>query len=468
MASPSPGDPPVMAVPAGIAVADPMVSFGVLLRLYRHAALLSQEALAEQAGLSARTIRDLEAGRVERPRGATVRLLVQALGLAGSRRRTFEMAASNLSPAPAGLAAGPGDRDHPGRPSPAREGEMLAFQLPAAVADFTGRSDLTANLCHWLTTPTRRAESPQAVAVAIVTGRAGVGKTALAVHVGHQLRRAFPDGQLFVTLDGANAEPFDSGEALGRFLRALGMDATQIPDRVQDRAALFRARTARRRVLVVLDDAGGEAQLRPLLPGGSGCGVLVTSRSPLTALEGARLVDLDGFNLDQALELLARIIGRARTAAEPDAATAIVDRCGRLPLAVRIAGARLLAKPHWPLAKLAERLGDERRRLDELAAGDLEVRASVALSYQGLDGLQRRTFRRLGLLEATTFSAWAAAALLDLPVPQAERSLEALTDARLLDVVGRDGIGQVRYRFHDLMRLFARERAAAEEGEGDR
>jgi transcriptional regulator with XRE-family HTH domain len=466
MASPSPGDASVMAVPAGIAVADPTVSFGVLLRLYRHAALLSQEALAEQAGLSARTIRDLEAGRVERPRGATVRLLVQALGLAGSRRRAFEMAASSLSPAPAEPAAGPGDRDHPG--GPAGEGEMLAFQLPPAVADFTGRSDLTADLYRWLTTPSRRAESPQAVAVAIVTGRAGVGKTALAVHVGHQLRWAFPDGQLFVTLDGANPQPLDPGEALGRFLRALGMDATQIPDRVQDRAALFRARTARRRVLVVLDDAGGEAQLRPLLPGGSGCGVLVTSRSLLTALEGARLVDLDGFDLRQALELLARIIGRARTAAEPDAATAIVDRCGRLPLAVRIAGARLLAKPHWPLAQLAERLGDERRRLDELAAGDLEVRASVALSYQGLDGLQRRTFRRLGLLETTTFSAWAAAALLGLPVPQAERSLEALTDARLLDVVGRDGIGQVRYRFHDLMRLFARERAAAEEGEADR
>ena len=147
---------------------------------------------------------------------------------------------------------------------------------------------------------------------------------------------------------------------------------------------------------MVIDDAASEAQVRPLLPGGSGCGVLVTSRRPLAGLEGARLVDLDVFDLEQALELLSRIAGQARVVAEPAAATRIVHWCGRLPLAVRIAGTRLLAEPHWTLADLAARLGDECRRLDELAAGDLEVRASVRLSYQGLDRLQRRAFCPLG------------------------------------------------------------------------
>jgi tetratricopeptide (TPR) repeat protein/transcriptional regulator with XRE-family HTH domain len=455
-----------VAVRPGVVGSIPAAPFRVLLRRYREAALLSQDALAERAGLSPRAIRDLEAGRVQRPHGSSVRLLAQALGLQGSPREAFETAAISQLPARAARPS-PSSGRKGEESGPVEDGQVSPFQLPPDVTDFTGRDELVAGLCGLLAAAPSRSALPDGVAVATIAGRAGAGKTALAVHVGHRLRGVFPDGQLYVQLAGAHPQPLDPGEVLGRFLRALGVDGALVPGGVQERAGLFRARTAHRRLLVVLDDAASEAQVRPLLPSGPGCRVLVTSRRPLVALEGARLVDLDGFDLEQALELLARIIGLDRVAAEPAAARAIVNWCGRLPLAVRIAGARLLARPRWPLVHLAGRLGDERRRLDELAVGDLEVRASVALTYQGLDRRQRRAFCRLGLLEASDFSAWAAAALLDLELLQAEELLEALVDARLLEAEGRDQTGQLRYRFHDLIGLFARE-CAVEEPEADR
>jgi tetratricopeptide (TPR) repeat protein len=257
-------------------------------------------------------------------------------------------------------------------------------------------------------------------------------------------------------------------EVLGRFLRALGVDGSSIPAGLEERAERYRMRLADRRVLVVLDNAVGEGQVRPLLPGSPTCGVLVTSRARLTGLEGARLVDLDILRPRVAVELLARVAGPARVAAEPDAAAAIVGYCGRLPLAIRIAGARLAARPAWSLARLAERLADERRRLDELAAGDLEVRASIALSYRALPERQRRAFRRLGLLESPDVPAWVAAALLDLPPSRGEELVDGLVDAQLLEVAGEDAAGQLRYRLHDLLRLYARERAAAEDPGADR
>jgi Helix-turn-helix domain/NB-ARC domain len=432
------------------AAAAGAVGFGGLLRAHREGGLLSQERLAERSGLSVRTIRDLESGRVRRPRTASVRLLADALGLVGAVHEAFTAAAWD------------GDRAEGAGLPPASAGRRpggAPCQLPADLADFTGRAEQVA-LVRGLLAATAPGGTP---AVVVVAGTAGVGKTALAVHAAHQLRSWFPDGQLYANLGGAGPRPQDPGEVLSGLLRVLGVDGAAIPAAVGERAALYRARLADRRVLVVLDDAASEAQVRPLLPGTAGCGVLATSRARLVGLEGARRLDLEVLAPGQAVELLGRVAGAARVAAEPEAAAAIVGYGGWLPLAVRIAGAKLAGRRHWPLARLAGLLADERRRLDQLVVGDLEVRASVALSYQALTGDHQRTFRRLGQLAAPDFAAWVAAALLDSTAEQAEELVDGLVQAQLLEVAGRDQTDQVRYRFHELLRLYARERATVED-----
>jgi tetratricopeptide (TPR) repeat protein/transcriptional regulator with XRE-family HTH domain len=452
-----------MAERPGDGAAASQTNFGALLRAYRECGLLSQERLGERSGLSARTIRDLERG-VRRPRGGSVRLLADALGLVGWDRERFEHAARRLS------AAG---RTAP-QPVPRLPEPAPPHQLPPDVADFVGRAELVAQLRGWLARwPDAVVEKANgsAVAVCAVSGKAGIGKSALAVHVAQRLAADFPDGQLYASLRGAGVggvAPLEPAEILGRFLRALGVDGGAVPADMQERAALYRSRLAGRQVLVVLDDAAGEAQVRPLLPGSPGCAVLLTSRARLAGLDGARLVQLDVLDADQAMELLARVAGPERVAAEPEAATAILAACGRLPLAVRIAGARLAVRPHWPLGRMAGLLADERGRLDALAHGDLEVRASLSLSYQELGQAQRRLFRRLGLLEAPDVAAWVAGALLDRPVAEAEALLEELVEAQLVDVATWDATRRARYRLHDLVRLFARERVQAEEPVGRR
>lgn len=264
------------------------------------------------------------------------------------------------------------------------------------------------------------------------------------------------------------ATPSHRRDVLARFLRALGVDRTAIPDDAEERAALYRSRLADRRLLILLDNAQCEAQLRPLLPGTPGCAVLVTSRARLASLNGARLIDLDIFEPDQAVELLARVAGPQRVAAEPAAAREIVRVCGFLPLAVRVAGARLGARPHWPLSRLEADLSDEHHRLDRLRLGDLDVWASLAPSYKRLDAMARRTFRLLGLLEIRDFAPWMVAALLDVPQTRAEELVDTLIDMHLLDVSGPDASGRLRYRFHDLLRAYAREVLAAQEPEANR
>lgn len=335
---------------------------------------------------------------------------------------------------------------------------VLPAQLPSDVADFTGRAKQVAQLRDLLVSDAGDDEV-QAVVIATIAGPAGVGKTALAVHVAHQLRAHYPDGQLFVDLRGAEPDPLDAAEVLGGFLRALGVDATQLPDGVERRAGMYRSRLADRRVLVVLDNAAGDAQVRPLLPGVAGCAVLVTSRRRLVGLAGARLIELDVLDAEAAVELLARIAGPERTGAEPEAAEEVVRLCGYLPLAVRIAAGRLAARLHWRLSRMATLLTDEQRRLDELQLGDLQVRASVTLSYDGLDATTQRAFRCLGLLDTADFSSWAAAALLDVAVQAAEEVLDALVDGQLLEIAGQGCPGLTRYRWHDLVRLHAREQA---------
>ncbi|WP_433688623.1 AfsR/SARP family transcriptional regulator [Micromonospora carbonacea] len=341
-----------------------------------------------------------------------------------------------------------------------------AAQLPMDVADFVGRHDLASRLAALLAAPPAggpAADAGQAAAppVVVVSGAAGSGKTTLAVHVAHLVRDRFGDGQLFVDLRGGG-EPHDPSTVLGRFLHALGEDPRAVPADTDERAALFRARTAGRRLLVVLDNAAGENQLRPLLPAEPGCAVLVTARRRLTALPGAHHVDLGVFAADEAVDLLRHAIGDGRVAAEHADCLRVAERCGYLPLAIRIAGARLAARPHWPVAKLAGQLADERARLDVLRTGDLAVRSSLATSYHELDPTERRLLRLLGGVDLPRVPGWAAAALLDRSPAEGEELTERLVEARLVDA---DGGG---YRLHDLVRAYARELLDADGAPGER
>jgi DNA-binding SARP family transcriptional activator len=345
-----------------------------------------------------------------------------------------------------GLPPPAGNGNRPPEPPPG------PCQLPPDIDDFTGREADVAELRSLL-----EGDQASAIVITAIAGKAGVGKTALAVRVAHRLRAHFPDGQLYVNLRGAEAQALDPADVLAGFLRALGVESAAIADGLDERSRQFRARLADARALVVLDNAASEAQLRPLLPGGRSCAALITSRVGLRGLEAAHPLTLDVLGPDQAVALLAKLAGPARVAAEPDAARGIVRLCGFLPLAVRIAGARLQSRPHWRLELLGGRLADERRRLDELRTGDLEVRASVALSYQGRGEEERRLFRLLGLLEAPSFPAWVAASLLDAEPLEGEELLERLVDAQLVEAAGEDQAGQQRYRLHDLLRAFARE-----------
>jgi DNA-binding SARP family transcriptional activator len=344
--------------------------------------------------------------------------------------------------------------DGPDRPTTLGAVPVPAL-LPPDIVDLTGRAAAVDRLRNLLGDATAAGQPRTALVVAGLTGMAGIGKTTLATHVAHQVADAYPDGQLYVDLRGGQPQPVDPADVLARFLRALGVDSPIDPI---ERMELYRTRLAGRRVLVVLDDAASEAQVRPLLPGSAGCAVLVTRRSRLAGLEGVHWTDLDVFDPADAVELLARVADRPELGGGQSDAFEIARLCGYLPLALRIAGARLAARPTWRPADLGRMLRDERCRLDLLTAGDLSVRAAFALSYNGLSPTTRRLFQLLGPLAQPGFPARLAATLLDSTVDEATGRLEELVDARLLDSRGVDG-----YRFHDLVRLFARERAELEE-----
>jgi DNA-binding SARP family transcriptional activator/predicted negative regulator of RcsB-dependent stress response len=331
-------------------------------------------------------------------------------------------------------------------PAPAATAVARPAQLPATVPDFTGRASFVRDLGDRLAT----AEG-HVMAVSALAGIGGVGKTTLAVHVAHAARPHFPDGQLYVDLQGAGARAAAPETVLGSFLRALGTPDAAIPDSLEDRAALYRSTLDGRRVLVLLDNARDAAQIRPLLPGTAGCAALVTSRIRMVDLAGAHLVDLDVMSPEEALQLFTRIVGEERVSAEREAALDVVAACGFLPLAIRIAASRLAARRTWTVSVLAAKLADERRRLDELQAGDLAVKATFELGYGQLEPAQARAFRLLGLADGPDISLAAAAAVLDLPPHDAEDLLEALVDTSLVESAAPG-----RYRYHDLVRLYAR------------
>jgi DNA-binding SARP family transcriptional activator/tetratricopeptide (TPR) repeat protein len=376
-----------------------------------------------------------------------------------------------LEAAPQGASGPAGAAGHAaiGEPWPTPTPMPVPRQLPPDAAAFTGREPELTLVDKVLGT----AGPARPAVILAIDGAGGIGKSALAVHAAHRLAAAgqFPDGQLYVDLQGASDQlaPLAPLEVLGRFLRSLGTAPAAIPGEPEEAAARFRSLAAQRRLLVVLDNARDAGQVAPLLPGAPGCGVLVTSRRLLASLDGGHHLHLDVLSPEEAMVLLGRLAGHERMAAEPAAAAEVARWCGYLPLALRIAGARLAARPGWTVRTLADRLADARCRLDELELADRGVRASFAVSYQQLsdsaDPLDRQAaaaFPLLGLLDSPDVGVAVVARLLDGSVAATERVLERLVDARLLET-STPG----RYRLHDLLRLYARESVVPQHPESD-
>jgi DNA-binding SARP family transcriptional activator/DNA polymerase III delta prime subunit len=339
----------------------------------------------------------------------------------------------------------------------ARAGHAPA-QLPPGIADFTGRTNESREISQHLIPQGERTATP----VVHIVGPPGVGKTTLAHHVAHMVKDHFPDGQLYVELHGGSRSrgPQPPGRILGRLLRALGARGAEIPDGTDDRADYLRTRLAGRRVLIVADGASGPEQVRPLLPGDPRCAVIVTSRTRSTHVVGGQLVQLDRMSSGDAKDMLVSLVGQGRVDADPSAADAVVEACARLPLAVRIAAARLVARPTWSLQDLAAMLASRRDRLDNLRTGDLGVRASFAISYESLPSYVASVFRLLPHIGLHAFASWSVGAL--APGVDPEAIIDVLVDKSLLADQGMDGAGQPRYALHDLIYDYAEELVEAE------
>ncbi|MGI3202555.1 NB-ARC domain-containing protein [Streptomyces sp. GLT-R25] len=318
-------------------------------------------------------------------------------------------------------------------------------QLPLAVADFTGRGQELARLVE-------AAERPGGGRVCLVHGPGGVGKTAVVVQAAHRLMPSFPDGQLFVDLNGVEERPAAVGEVLGDFLVALGVARGRIPDDEAGRTRQFRTELADRRVLIILDNAASEQQIGALIPGGSSCAVLITSRQGLATLAVAdERVALSGLDEDTAWDLLRRISGGDRVDEDPEAGRDVVRLCGGLPLALRIAGARLATFPARTVGSFARDLADDHRRLDVLSLGERSVRAVFRAGYQALPSLQQRAFRLVSALDTPDLPAWALSPLLDMNADTADACLEGLLLAHLVQARRGEAGGQ-RIVLHDLAR----------------
>ncbi|UBU17154.1 ATP-binding protein [Nonomuraea gerenzanensis] len=439
-------------------------SFGTLLRSLRHAAKLTIEELSHASGVSVRAIGDMERGASRGPQRRTVEALADALRLGDEQRAALSEAS------------------RAGRPRPVAAPVAGACELPRGVGDFTGRArelllldrlavqagaaagggagaDTSAGPAMVVDAGGGVALAGRGAAVvAAVCGAAGIGKTALAVQAAGRLASAFPDGRLYLDLRGMDAVPVPPAAALAVLLKALGMPDRRIPADEEERAGQYRAMLRERRCLIILDNAANEAQVRPLLPAEGPGMTIVTSRRPLAGLEGVHQIPLAHLAAAESATLLRAIVGDRRAAADPDGLAQVARLCGNLPLALRIAGNRLQSRPAWTPGQLAARLGDEGRRVESLAAGDLSVATAFALSYQQLSPQARRSFRRLALAAGPGFGVPLTAVLAELDPFTAEDALEELVDLGLLQSPHAG-----RYRFHDLVRLFARARLAEEE-----
>jgi tetratricopeptide (TPR) repeat protein/DNA-binding XRE family transcriptional regulator len=434
----------------------PDTSFGQMLLRYRRAFGLTQEELAERAGVSARTVSDLERGRATRPYRQTVGSLAASLGMQGPELDEFV----RLSRQSARVSGEP--RVAPtGIPGTAgRETTKVPRQLPAAVSHFAGRAVELEALTDMLGEPS----GAGTVVISALVGTAGVGKSALAVRWAHQAAERFPDGQLYVNLRGYDPrEPVAAADALAGLLRALGVPGEQIPDETDERARLYRSMLAGRRMLVLLDNAADSEQIRALLPGDPGCVAVVTSRDSLAGLvatDGARRLDLDVLPPADAVGLLRSLIGD-RVDDDPGAAAELAGLCARLPLALRIAAESAAARPQAALRDLVAELAAV--SLDGLDAGEqrASVRAAFSWSIRQLPGDAAGAFALLGLHPGVDLDVYAAAALTGSTIVQAHRMLGRLLRASLLQAAGPD-----RFGMHDLLRAYAREQAAARDADG--
>jgi tetratricopeptide (TPR) repeat protein/transcriptional regulator with XRE-family HTH domain len=412
----------------GEAVADGLPPFSGVLRELRTGAGLTQEELAEAAGLTSRAISYLERGAVANPRKVTVRLLADALRLTGPGRAQFEAAAR---------------RSASGDVATAR-----VRTLPRDVAAFTGRERELAGLVD------AAASAGAVVSIHAIGGMAGIGKTAFAVHAAHQLADRFPGGQIFVPLHGhtPGRQPAGPADALASLLAAIGIPAAQIPASLEARAALWRDRAAGQQLLLILDDAISSDQVRPMIPGSGATAVLITSRRHLSALEDATPISLDTLEPGEAAVLLTRLTGRATLSPSDPAVGQLTRLCGYLPLAIGMIARQLRHHPSWTAAGRAADLAAAADRPQMLATENLSVAAAFDLSYAGLSEDQQRLFRRLGLHPGTDIDAYAAAALDGTDVAAARRRLEDLYDQYLLTETSPG-----RYRVHDLVREHARD-----------
>ncbi|HEV7897783.1 MAG TPA: NB-ARC domain-containing protein [Planosporangium sp.] len=442
---------------------------GVLVRGHRRRLGLTQEELAHKAAVSVRTIRDIESGRTCASRSQTIRLIADALSLHGTARTEFQ--AEAVDPSAETADAAPARVTLTGSPpaiasSHNRRSTTRPAQLPSTIPDFVGRDDALAAVDAVFAQHTLH--SPASM-ICAVSGIPGVGKTALVVHWAHRVRHRFPDGQLYVNLRGhAPGQPLRPIEVLARFLHALSVPADEMPLEADEAASMYRTLLAGKRILVVLDNARDADQVRPLIPGSTGCAALVTSRDRLTGLvakEGAHLITLEVLDEGNARVLLEWILGVDRVRAESEAADELVQLCGALPLALRGAAANLTGNPHRAMASYAAELraGDRLTALEVHGDRQTAVRAAFELSYANLSADTQRLFRRLALGPGAYISVDEAGALAGIGIQEAH--------ALLLQLLGKHLVTEIRpgqYVLHDLFRLYAHERCVAEDTAPDR
>ncbi len=424
-------------------MAEPSDKFTDLLRELRTRARLTQQELSDAAGLSLRTVSNLERAVAATPQKETVRLLADALHLIGPERVRFETAA----------------RGRPLQVISQAAAAAAMRSLPRDVASFTGRRQELEQLVKSAMT------AGGVVSIYAIGGMAGVGKTAFAVHAAHQLAGRFPGGQIFLLLHGhtPGQAPVDPADALASLLLTAGVPPAQVPAGVEARSALWRDRAADRPLLLVLDDAANSEQVQPLLPGAGGSLVLVTSRRHLSALDDATTISLATLPPGEAAALLVRLAGRAGLSAGEPAVAEIIGLCGFLPLAIGMVAGQLRQHPAWTAAGRAAELAAARNRLGLMETENLSVAAAFDLSYATLTSGQQRLFRRLGLHPGADIDSYAAAALDGTDLAAARRGLEALYDQYLLTEPT-----QGRYRLHDLIHEHARALAGRLDSDEDR
>ena len=434
-------------------MAEPGLSFAALLRQLRAEARLTQEELAEAASLSPRSVSDLERGIHRSARKDTGVLLADALGLADPARERFVAAARGRAPAAEVLAVR----------QEATAGAFAAAAtrgLPRDIAAFTGRQ---AELAELMGTLAAVAAGGGVVGIHAIDGMAGIGKTTFAVHAAHRLAASFPDGQFFLPLHAhtRGQRPVSPADALASLLLTAGVSAAQIPPGIEARAGRWRDQVADRKILLLLDDAAGHEQVRPLLPGTAGSLVLVTSRRRLTALDDAAVITLNPLPPAEAATLIARLAARAGIHAADPAVAELTRQCGYLPLAIGMLASQLRHHPAWTAADLAADLAGAQDRLAVMRAENLSVAAAFGLSYHDLTPDSQRLFRRLGLVPGPSFDAYAAAALDGSSLATARRHLDELYDQHLITEPA-----PARYQLHDLLREHARTLAASDDSAG--